>query len=825
MGTFFRIRLASAVFLWAALCTDAVHSAWRPLGDAASSKRAQSGVILEGASGARLSASFYAPDVVRIRLSPDGAFEEGPNYAWDPASRPGAVSVDVRESSSAVELVSSGGARMEVRLRPLAVRIFDRAGRLVLEDDPAKPYAFDPETGEVESSKIRGELQLCYGFGEKALPMSRHGKRIVMWNTDTFRYPAGADPIYQDIPFYMALEKGLAYGLFLNNTHRTYFDTGLTETKRLTFGAAAGELDFFVFLGGEQRSPEEVLRQYAQLTGRTPLPPLWALGNQQSRWSYFPQARVQEVAREFRSRRLPLDVLYLDIDYMDEKRIFTWDKERFPEPAKLLAALRSEGIRTVLIEDPGVKADENYGVYKQGRELGAYVRAADNGEFHASVWPGSCAFPDFTDPKAREWFGSLYKGPLDDGVSGFWNDMNEPATFLPPDHGDPEILHHPGKTFPLDARHAGDGKPGSHARYHNVYGMLMARSTFEGLRRLRPNARPFVLTRAGFAGVQRYAAVWTGDSISTWEHLALTIPMLANMSVSGLPFVGADVGGFSGEPSGELYARWLQAAALTPFLRSHYNGYESKDKEPWAYGPDFESINRASLELRYRFLPYLYTLFRLHEKDGLPVLRPLWFHYPKDNAAALIEDEYLVGRDLLAAPVITEGQRKREVYFPKGDDWVDWWSGKRYAGGSRSVVDAPLDRLPLFGRAGSVIPTQAPVQNTDQMRGAPLTLAAFGPCPKTPVVSEVYQDAGDGYAYRGGDWSLLRIECSQGRLLLTRSGKGPQTQPVKALWVLGAEKPKEIQVDGRSAPFIRDEKDGRLSLDLPASAGEVRILP
>jgi alpha-glucosidase len=724
----------------------------------------------------------------------------------------------------------------------------DNAGRPIVEDDPARPPVFDLETGAVETSKRRVEWETYYGFGEKAMPMSRHGQQMVMWNTDTYSYPRGLDPIYQSIGFFIALRQeqgaGRAYGLFLDNTTRTYFDMGKTDPERYTFGVASGELNYYVFTGGKERAPKTILRDYTDLTGRTPLPPMWALGNQQSRWSYFPEAKVRDIARGFRESRTPLDVLYLDIDYMDGYRVFTWDKTRFPDPAKLVADLRAEGIRTVLIIDPGVKVDANYSVYKDGQAGGHFVKAASGGEFHASVWPGVCAFPDFTDPKARDWFGSLYKKNLDEGIAGFWNDMNEPATFLNETTPKPDIYHHPGKTFPVNTPHFGEGQTGTHARYHNVYGMQMARSTYEGVRKLRPDARPFVLTRAGYAGVQRFSAIWTGDNNASWDHLRLSIPMLANLGVSGVALVGADVGGFTENPSPELYARWLQAATLTPFLRSHSEA-ESKPHEPFAYGPQFTDINRATIELRYKLLPYLYTLFREHTETGAPVMRPLWFEYPNDARTYLTEDQYLVGRDLLVAPVVTEGVVKRRVYFPKGDNWVDWWTGQLYEGGKDAEVAAPIDRLPLFARVGATIPTQPVMQHTGEMSRAPLSLTIvmgagqlvnpdYGKSPGEPdflptnATSLVYEDAGEGYDYQRGAYRVTKVTLAGNTLRLARSGSYNVSRPFASIEALNVTaRPSAVRVGGKTVEnFNYDAQARRLTVPLPAgNVEELVIVP
>ena len=532
---------------------------------------------------------------------------------------------------------------------------------------------------------------------------------------------------------------------------------------------------------------------------------------------------MREVARGFRESRTPADVIYLDIDYMDGFRVFTWNKERFPDPQKLIADLRAEGFRVVLIVDPGIKLDPNYYAYVQGQAGGHFVKTADGKELNASVWPGVCAFPDFTDPKAREWFGSLYKTNLDEGVAGFWNDMNEPGVFLSDETPKPDIYHHPMKTFPLDARHAGDGAPGTHARYHNVYGMQMARATFEGLKKLRPDERPFVLTRAGYAGVQRYSAVWTGDNVATWDHLRLSLTMLMNMSVSGVPFVGSDVGGFSGNPSPELYTRWLQAAALTPLLRSHSeNG--SNPHEPYSFPKQYADINRASIELRYRLLPYIYTLFREHMIYSTPVMRPLWFHYPDDPRTYLIEDQYLVGHELLVAPVVTEAVTKRRVYFPAGDNWVDWWTGKFYEGGKDAEIDAPLDRLPLFARVGAVIPTQVVVQHTGEMSRLPLVFTVvFGD--GSPGVSLIYDDSGDGLDYKNPSaYDEIGASPSSGgtHFEFSRPDSHRSTRPPGEVEFLGLDRaPKEAVFTMRKG--VSSEKRTVKPSSFDAATGRARF--
>lgn len=830
------ISLPLLALLFVFVCNSEALAAWRAAGNVTSVVKRHDGATLTLSSGARVSVTFLTPDVVRVRLAPRGVFEPDVSYAVEPKKRDGVATV-VRETRDAVMMSPAGNAvisEVVIQRRPFLVTVLDAQGRTIARDDPRRQTMFDTESGAIETSKTRDQLELYYGFGEKALPQARHGRTMVMWNFDTYAYPPGLDPIYQSIPFFVALRQGLAHGIFFDNTRRTFFDMGQTDPARYTFGAAGGELNYYVFTGGRERTPKNVLRDYTDLTGRTPLPPMWALGYQQSRYSYETDKRVREIAKNFRDRRIPADVLYFDIDYMDGFRVFTWHKENFKEPQKLLKDLSADGFHSVVIIDPGIKVDENYSVYREGRDKKFFHQTARGEEFRARVWPGICAFPDFTNPLAREWFGSLYKKNLDEGVAGFWNDMNEPGVFAedtrPPQ---PQIFHDPASTFPLTVRHAGDGLAGDHARYHNVYGMQMARATFEGLRKLRPDERPFVLTRAGYAGIQRYSAVWTGDNISTWEHLQLTIPMLTGMGVSGIPFVGADVGGYTGGPSAELYARWLQAASLTPFFRSHV-GKGAPDQEPWVYGDDFEKINRATIELRYKLLPYIYTLFREHEETGAPVMRPLWFEYPQDFATynpAPQSEQFLLGRDLMVAPVLTQGATKRGVYFPKGDAWVNWWTGERHEGGTFATVDAPLERLPLFARVGANIPTQDVIQHTGDRMKTPLDLTVV---PGADSRTVIYQDRGDGYGRESLKSFAVTVEQKAGVVGVSQLTSmnytldSPSWARVRAVELLGfKERPKNVLLDERPAEGVDfDRAARRLRIKAPQVAGySIRVEP
>ncbi|HXH49691.1 MAG TPA: TIM-barrel domain-containing protein, partial [Terriglobia bacterium] len=617
---------------------------------------------------------------------------------------------------------------------------------------------------------------------------------LVMWNTDAYGWGANTTPLYQTVPFFIGLRQGRAYGVFFDNTWRSSFDMGVEFRNEYSFGAEGGELNYYFFYGPD---PKKVIEDYTELVGRTPLPPMWALGNNQSRYSYYPEKKVRFIADNFRIRQIPCDVIFLDIHYMDGYRVFTWNKERFPDPAGMIADLRKQGFHLAVIIDPGIKTDPSYWVYKEGLAGDDFVRMPDGRIFIGKVWPGESAFPDFTSPKVRDWWGTLYKGLVQDGVAGFWNDMNEPSVF--------EV---PTKTMPLDAVFYDRGLHSPHAKVHNVYGMLMSEATEKGVLKLRPNERPFVLTRDTYSGGQRYAAVWTGDNTATWEHLRISVRELMNMGLSGLTFAGADIGGFAGSPSAQLYARWLQAGIFYPYCRTHTN-LDSADQEPWSYGNRMTEINRDSINLRYRLLPYLYNTFYQASKTGLPVMRALLLDYPDDSRAVEQEGEFLFGDDLLVAPVMVEGKSKQPVYLPKGE-WSDFWTGREYSGPKEVLVDAPLNSIPLFVRGGAIIPTRQLVQYTGEAPINPLTFQVY---PNGRSSREYYEDDGLSFNYRKGAFLHERLTANDkpGALTLTVSARqGSYAPPARALQFAVHQqrnRPQNVTLNGGALARVGSEAD------------------
>lgn len=542
------------------------------------------------------------------------------------------------------------------------------------------------EDYKVYVSKAMEKDMFFYGLGERTGALNKKGYHYRNWNTDDPN-PHGETyaQLYKSIPFLITIKGEEASGIFFDNHFESHFDMGKENSNYYYFGAVEGNLDYYFMYGP---SVKEVVSEYTELTGRTPLPQLWTLGYQQCRWSYAPKERLMEVAKAFREKDIPCDTLYLDIDYMDGYRVFTWDNNKFDNPKEILNELKNIGFKVVTIIDPGVKVDKGYKIYDEGLKEGYFATDKDGIVYKNKVWPGDSVYPDFMSSKTRKWWAENQKIMMDYGVSGIWNDMNEPASFNGP--------------LPDDVEFNNDGTIVTHKEIHNVYGHMMGKATYEGIKEAT-NKRPFVVTRACYAGTQKYSTVWTGDNQSTWEHLRMSLPMLMNLGLSGMAFCGTDVGGFGHDCTGELLSRWVQVGAFTPLFRNHA-AMGTRDQEPWAFDKTTEDINRKYIKLRYKLLPYLYDMMYKCEDSGAPIIRPLLFNYQNDRNTYEINDEFIFGDSILVAPVVEQGARQRLVYLPQGDNWIDYWTGEEHKGGKYIIKEAPLDICPIYIKSLSIIP-------------------------------------------------------------------------------------------------------------------------
>lgn len=693
-------------------------------------------------------------DVLRVRMAKGGALPEDASWAVLEEPSKSRAAVKLKSSAEGISLTTKV-LRVEIRRGDLALKVRDLAGNVVQQD--ARPVEFHGD--EFRVAKTMPGDEHYFGLGDKTGSFDRREQAYTLWNTDAYLWQETTDPLYKSIPFFMTFRRGTAAGVLLDNTWRSSFDFGKGEPNVYSFGAVNGPVDYYIFYGP---TPKQVLAAYAWLTGPPPLPPLWSFGYQQSRYSYTPQARVLEVAKRLRADRIPSDAIYLDIEFQQKNRPFTIDRERFPEFEKMIEELRAENFHVVAITDLHIASapGEHYAPYDSGVKSDEFVKNPDGSLFTGKVWPGMCVFPDFTRDQTRQWWGSLY-APFDKmGIEGFWNDMDEPSVFESPNLTMPENVRHRIEGTGFQTRTA------AHAEIHNVYGMENSRATYEGQLKLDPDRRPFVLTRATYAGGQRYAVTWTGDNSSTWNHLRLTTPMLKSLGLSGFAFAGADVGGYAGTPSPELLTKWIEVGAFQPIDRDHTEK-GTGDQEPWVGGPEQEAIRRRFIEERYKLMPYLYSVAEESSRTGVPMLRPLFVEFP--NAAAdghpmdvdrYASAEFLLGSKLLIAPSpFPDEQDDYLVEFPFAG-WYDYWTGlqvRTVPGVFPSAsVHPQLDQLPVYVRPGTILPMEPLVQSTAELPKGPLTLRVY-PGPRCD--GRLYQDDGATFAYRRGESLQMQFKC------------------------------------------------------------------
>lgn len=772
-----------------------------------------------GENNLKLRIQIFRADIWRVRYTSRG-FARDFSYALDPQFDAQATSVALEETATTYTLKGEA----------VTCIISKASGQLIfqtMEDEQeilrdAAPYmersTILEGTNHLRASFAAPAEEVYYGLGDKSWDLNLRGRHFNNWNSDSFGYDKERDPLYRTIPFYYGVVGAQAYGVFLHNTWRTHFDFDSQSDGITRIWSEGGELDYFLCYGPQL---DQVAMAYHDLTGKPELPPLWALGFHQCRWSYYPEARVRELADNFREMNIPCDAIYLDIDYMDNYRCFTWDKEHFPKLGKMIGDLREQGFQTVVMIDPGIKKDDQYHVYQEGAANDYFCRRTSGEVMEGPVWPPVCVWPEFTRQEVREWWGGLYKELYnEEGVSGFWNDMNEPAVF-----GVNNL------TFPTTVLHNYDGAPCDHRQAHNIYGQQMARATYEGLKNLQEKKRPFVLTRATFSGGQRHAAVWTGDNVASWDHLRLANRQCQRLSISGFSLVGTDIGGFVDQPSPELLIRWLQLGIFHPVFRVHSMGnnidgaaeadaeevkksehLNRLDQEPWVFGEPYTSQARQAIEFRYKLLPYLYTATYQHVQTGRPILRSLSFVDQIDAVAQRRENEFLLGDHLLVSPVTREGAKRQRTYLPKGN-WCDFYTGKALIG--QRFVQQAVDEnsIPLYVKAGAVV-AQYPVQQyTNEIPISEVSLRTyFG---TTSTKSEYYTDAGEGY----GDHCLHTFETKgeSDYFTLQQTVTGAYDEPLEVFIVQLYSlpfRPERVLIDGVEVQQL-DEIDGGFEVVVP----------
>lgn len=693
----------------------------KSLGNLTAFEKTPTGIIGKTDNG-NFRICLYSKNICRISITHNTPFDE---FSYSVVALPEPTSWELQESEDHL-LLSTASFRLTISRKPVRFTFTDLSENIINQDDPLGTAWIGDQ---VTTYKKLQEGERFIGLGEKTGPLDRRGNAYQNWTTDAYAYHAGTDPLYCSTPFYIGIHHQQLYGIFLDNTYKSFFNFGASNNRFASFSADAGEMNYY-FIYGSQVS--EIIEGYTWLTGRMPLPPLWSIGYQQCRYSYYPEHEVLNVANTFRDKQIPADVLVLDIHYMDRYKIFTWDPQHFQNPGKMIATLKEKGFEVVLMCDPGIKIEDGYEPYDSGKAQDVFLKFPDGEYYSGQVWPGWCHFPDFTKATTRKWWADKFKSYVDLGVEGFWNDMNEIATW--------------GNSLPENLEFDFEGNKSTLRRGRNIYGLQMARSTFEGTTQLLDGKRPFNLTRSAFSGIQRYSAVWTGDNVAYDDHMMLGVRLVNSMGLTGIAFAGYDVGGFVGDASSHLFARWISIGALSPFFRGH-SMINSRDNEPWAYGEEVEQISRNYIRLRYQLLPYIYTLFYQASQSGIPVQRSLAIDYPYDHRVFdhQFHHQYKLGPFLLVAPVESSKEISK-VFLPEGT-WHYLHDKRTLTGNSESYIECPIHKLPVFIQESAILTTQQPVQTTKE---SVTTLEVHLYAGLLETSFGFYEDDGTTYQYKEG---------------------------------------------------------------------------
>jgi alpha-glucosidase len=669
-------------------------------------------------------------NMIRVRISRH-AFQ--PDFSYAVIAHPSSVRIKTNQTDESI-FYQTDSIKVQIQKHPFRIRFYTSDDRLINQDEPGLGTSWIGT--EVTTYKQLQPGERFIGLGEKTGNLDRRGNGYTNWNSDVFGYSASQDPLYTTIPFYIGLHNGLQYGIFFDNSAQSDFNFGASNNRFSSFGAHGGEMNYYFIY---QPDVAGIIRSYTGLTGRMPMPPRWSLGYQQNRYSYYPDTEVLRIAQTLREKKIPADGITLDIHYMDAYKLFTWNRQRFPDPKGMISKLKDMGFNTTLIVDPGIKVEKDYPSYESGLQENIFLKYSDGQPYTGEVWPGWCHFPDFTSANGRSWWKQQLTSYTNAGVTGIWNDMNEIATW--------------GQKMPGNVRFDYDGHATTHLKGHNVYGLQMARASYEGASAALQK-RPFILTRSGYAGLQRYGALWTGDNRAEDDHMLAGVRLLSSLGISGVPFSGMDIGGFTGNPGIGLYTRWMQLGAFIPYFRNHTQ-LNTKSAEPWTFGEDVLSISRNYINLRYRLLPYLYSTFHEATQNGMPVLRSLAIDYTHDQYIykPAYQNQFLFGSSLLVMPQESV-QQFAKVYLPAGN-WYNLYTDAVEAGNQEKLIELSAATLPVYVKGGSIIPMQSLVQHTGEHPTDTLTLHVYYGNQKNEFL--YYEDDGESFRYQQGDYYQRRI--------------------------------------------------------------------
>ena len=725
-------------------------------------------------SNAYASITIYSPTMIRVRITPT---QPTGDFSYAVTGEPVPTRVVTSEDKGFIR-INTDSLHVIVAKDPFALTFLNNRGDTINADEPG--LTTSRVGADITTYKHLQPGERFVGLGEKNGDLDRRGSGFVDWNSDFYGYSITQDPLYSSIPFYIGIHGDVRYGLFLDNSYQTDFNFGASNDRFSSFRARGGDMNYYLIY--HTRVPD-VITEYTALTGRMPLPPLWSLGYQQNRYSYFPDTEVLRIAQTLREKKIPSDGVTLDIHYMDAYKLFTWDPARFPDPKGLTDRLKAMGFRLTVIVDPGIKAEKGYPAYESGLKSDVFLKYPDGTNYTAKVWPGWCHFPDFTSVRGRDWWSNQVKTYTAQGVSGLWNDMNEISTW--------------GQQVPENILFDFDGHPTTMAQGHNVFALEMVRASYTGAR--AAGERPFILTRSGFAGLQRYSAIWTGDNRAEETHLLAGIRLMASLGLSGVPFTGMDIGGFTGNPPAPLFARWMQVGAFLPYYRNH-TALDTRSSEPWTYGETILEISRNYVSLRYKLLPYLYSVFYEASQDGLPVLRSLAIDYTGDASVYTtdFQNQFLFGPSMLVAPV-TGDAAYAGVYLPRGL-WYNLYNGAVATGGQVTVQPLTLRELPVYVRGGAILPMQSLVQSTAEIPGDTLYVHVYKG--DEPNAFTYYEDDGISYNYEKGNYYRRLMRYEPGTLTLDKpEGAFPTKFHHITLLLHGFDTLNQVNINGIAQPL------------------------
>lgn len=789
-------------------------------------------VIFNCKDGSKLSLTINSNAVVKIWYDKSGKLtRSNPSFAVVNDKLENMGEVTVNEETSAYEIFTSK-LRIRINKNPMQLQIFDKYQKLIFSDFKDQGHVSDAKA--VKAYKVLRNDEQFFGLGEKTGTLNRRGKNYKMWNSDKPCYSVTEDPIAKSIPFFMSSYR---YGIFLDNTYKSEFKFGTESQDYYSFEAPDGAFVYYFIYGKDYK---EIQQQYIALTGQPIMPPKWALGFAQSRGLYTKENQALEVAAEFRKRKIPIDIIYQDIGWTQNLQDFEWRKGNYTDPKGMLKKLKANGFKMIVSQDPVISKKDNK-QYVEANKLGYFVKDVRTDKAYEMPWPwgGNCGVVDFTLPAVADWWGKYQQKPLDDGISGFWTDMGEPAWSNEEDTDRLNMKHHLGM----------------HDEIHNVFGLTWDKVVKEQFEKRNPNKRIFQMTRSAYAGLQRYTFGWTNDSgngndvLDGWAQMENQVAVGISAGLGGIPFWTTDISGYCGDITdypamAELYTRWMQFGVFCPLSRAHHEGDNAV--EPWMFGEVAEKNTKAAIELKYQLFPYLYTYSRKAHDTGLPITRGLFMEYPNDTEAAKIDNQFIFGEELLVAPVLKKGERVKRVYLPDGE-WIDFNDKKtEYLGGQTVAYKAPLNTIPIFVKKASIIPMMPVMQYIHEKKDYPVFFHIFPNYEDEKTSFTLYEDEGENHDYLKDIFSKTNITCTTKAagydIEITPEDKGFRQSDRRnfVLSILTEQKPKSVLVNGKEITFLAvdaldiekdttkiqwswDEKGSKLLIKIPDNRTKINI--